>query len=89
MSGSNSVTRTCLALDTKITLQRVELSELEDRKIVARFDREEYSRQRAILIGLRQQRADLVSEYNARSRMVNRVLFKGNDTPERIAQEGE
>ncbi len=43
-------------------------------------DREEHARLSAVLLGLRQQRADLAAEYNARSRMANRAIFKAGDT---------
>jgi hypothetical protein len=40
-----------------------------------------------VVLGLKQQRSDLAAEYNAKSRMVNRSIFKAGDTelPERIA----
>ncbi len=44
-----------------------------------REDREEHSRLSAVALGLRQQRADLAAEYNARSRMANRSIFKAGD----------
>lgn len=54
-----------------------------------REDREEYFRLSSVALGLRQQRADLAAEYNARSRMVNRAIFKTGDTelPESISLE--
>lgn len=59
------------------------------RKDWHREDREEYSRLTSILLGLNQQRSDLAAEYNARSRMVNRKIFKAGDTvlPEHISVE--
>ncbi len=54
-----------------------------------REDKNEAARKQSILSGLEQHRADLAAKYNARSRMVNRAIFKGNDTPERIPVEGE
>jgi hypothetical protein len=44
-------------------------------------DKNEYSRLRIILDGLEYQKQDVVSKYNARSKMVNRTLFKDNDLP--------
>lgn len=44
-----------------------------------REDREEHSRLNSILLGLRQQHSDLAAEYNARSRMANRNIFKLGD----------
>lgn len=52
-----------------------------------REDREEYSRLRAVLEGLKQERAAAASDYNARARMANRSIFKGNDTPNHIPAE--
>ncbi len=54
-----------------------------------RQDRDEYSRLSAILLGLKQQRNDLVAEYNARSEMANRAIFKTGDLPKTISIEGE
>lgn len=54
-----------------------------------REDREEFARLNAVLQGLKNQRADIAANYNARSRMVNRAIFKGTDTPEQIALEGD
>ena len=44
----------------------------------------EYSRLNAILLGLTNQRFNLVAQYNARSRMTNRSLFKTHDLPEAL-----
>lgn len=51
-----------------------------------REDREEHSRLSSVHLGLTQQRADIVADYNARSRMANRSIFKAGDVelPERI-----
>lgn len=53
-----------------------------------REDREESSRLASVELGLKQQRADLAAEYNAKSRMTNRSIFKAGDTalPERIEE---
>lgn len=61
-------------------------SDAGDREKWKREDREEYSRLSSICLGLTQQRSDLAAEYNARSRMVNRSVFKAGDTelPESI-----
>lgn len=60
-----------------------------DRQGWHREDREEYARLSSIHMGLKQQRADLVAEYNAKSRMANRSIFKAGDVelPESISQE--
>lgn len=44
-------------------------------------DKNEYSRLTSISDGLKYQRADIVSKYNARSKMLNRDIFKTNDLP--------
>lgn len=78
------------ALDNKIKQQQGSLenfkSELGNRNEWDRLDKEEYDRLNTILIGLQQQREDAAAEYNARSRMVNRSIFKTGDVelPERI-----
>jgi hypothetical protein len=57
-----------------------------------REDREEHARLSAVALGLKQQRADLAAEYNARSRMANRAIFKAGDVelPESIpVRQGE
>lgn len=78
------------AIDSKIIdaemATAVFRDDLGDRGSWHREDRVEYSRLSAITLGLKQQRADLAAEYNARSRMVNRNVFKAGDgqLPERI-----
>ncbi len=54
-----------------------------------REDRIEHSRLSAVALGLQQQRADVAAEYNARSRMANRSIFKAGDAelPESISLE--
>lgn len=49
-------------------------------------DKNESSRLNAVLLGLKNHRADLVAEYNAKSRMMNRKIFKWGDKvlPERL-----
>lgn len=44
-------------------------------------DKNEFSRLNSIADGLRYQRADVVGKYNARSKMLNRELFKTSDLP--------
>jgi hypothetical protein len=48
-------------------------------------DKNEYSRLSSILQGLQNQRNDLVATYNARSKMVNRSIFK-QGVPNQIEQ---
>ncbi|WP_146200180.1 hypothetical protein [Ochrobactrum soli] len=47
-------------------------------------DRQEWNRLNAIAIGLRSQRASMVAEYNARTQMANRDLFRTSDLPPSI-----
>lgn len=44
-------------------------------------DRQEWSRLNAVLQGLRGQRTQMVAEYNARTSMANRDLFRTSDLP--------
>lgn len=44
----------------------------------------EYARLNAVVLGLVNQRQNLVAQYNARSAMMNRALFKGHDLPEEL-----
>lgn len=44
-------------------------------------DRQEWSRLNTILLGLRGQRASMVAEYNAKTQMANRNLFRTGDLP--------
>lgn len=77
------------ALDVQITQTDAQLKRfMKDagpRNKWHREDREEYSRLDAILLGLKNERASQAAQYNARSRMVNRAIFKGTDTPSEIA----
>ena len=54
-----------------------------------REDRVEYSRLNTIALGLKNERSDQAAEYNARSRQINRAIFKGRDTPSEITLEGD
>ena len=45
------------------------------------YDTNEFNRLNSVLLGLRQILNDLVAEYNARSKMVNRAIFKTGDLP--------
>lgn len=44
-------------------------------------DKNEHSRLSSISDGLKYQKADIVAKYNARSKMLNRELFKTSDLP--------
>lgn len=47
-------------------------------------DRQEYSRLNSVLLGLKSQRTSMVAEYNARTQMANRALFKTSDLPDTL-----
>jgi hypothetical protein len=47
-------------------------------------DRQEWNRINSVLTGLTGQRASMVAEYNAKSQMANRTLFKTSDLPEQL-----
>jgi len=49
-------------------------------------DKNEYSRLTSISDGLKYQRADIAGKYNARSKMLNRDLFKTSDLPAELLQ---
>lgn len=76
------------AVDAKIVSSRQSVAAFEQsagpRKEWTREDRIEHSRLSSVLLGLRQQRNDLAADYNARSRMANRSIFKGGDLPDSI-----
>lgn len=52
-----------------------------DRKDWTFEDKTEHARLNTITTGLKQQKEDIISEYNARSKMQNRALFKSKDLP--------
>ena len=47
-------------------------------------DKDEYGRLNSVLLGLKNYRQDIVAKYNARSKMVNRKIFKGKTAPTEI-----
>lgn len=47
-------------------------------------DREHYNRLSTRLDGLKTHRETLVADYNAKSAMINRVIFKGRELPETL-----
>lgn len=47
-------------------------------------DKQEYARLNSVVLGLESQRESMVSEYNARTQMANRSLFKTSDLPETL-----
>lgn len=77
-----------LAIDVKLTAAQDSLKAFEtlagSRENWKFDDRTEWSRLNSILLGLRGQRASMVAEYNARSQMANRSIFKTGDLPETL-----
>ena len=57
-------------------------SELGKRDTWHRDDRIEVNRLNAVALGIEQMRDSAIKEYNARSQMANRELFKTNDLPD-------
>jgi hypothetical protein len=47
-------------------------------------DKNEYSRLSSTISGLKNYKNDLIAEYNAKSKMINRKIFKGGDLPPEI-----
>lgn len=47
-------------------------------------DKQEFSRLNSVILGLKGQRTSMVAEYNSRSQMANRSLFKTNDLPDQL-----
>ena len=80
-----------LAIDVQIKQTQATLDQFKaeagPRDKWHREDREESSRLGAVLLGLKTSRASQAAEYNARSLMVNRAIFKGHDTPTTISVE--
>lgn len=76
----------CLALDGKIatTLQQIS-TQFEglpqDRSTWSRQDRDAYSQWNVTLNGQRSQRQNIVAEYNAKSKMITRQLWKAPHLP--------
>lgn len=80
-----------LAINKKIENHTKQLEDYvkllpENRKEWDRFDKEEFSRLQNIIIGLNDQKQDLESNYNAKSQMANRNIFKSNDLPESLGE---
>lgn len=48
------------------------------------MDKEEMSRLNSVLTGLKFQRDDIIKDYNAKSKMVTRKIFKGTELPETL-----
>lgn len=80
--------RDVLAADTKIlTAERERSGFVEfagNRDKWSFEDKTEYARLGSIATGLKNHREDLKAQYNARSKMLNRNIFKGKDVPYEI-----
>jgi hypothetical protein len=48
-------------------------------------DKQEASRLNSVILGLTNQRVGMINEYNARTQMANRNIFRTGDLPETIA----
>lgn len=77
--------RDVLAAEAKITTledeKKMFMDSAGDRKDWSFEDKNEYSRLGSTISGLKNHRQDLVAQYNARSKMMNRSIFKGSDVP--------
>jgi len=76
------------AIDSKIKSQAEAVvifkEDAGDRSDWTYSDKDELSRLRSIEIGLKQQRQDMIANYNAKANMANRKIFMGNDCPDYI-----
>lgn len=73
------------AMDEKVGIASLVLEQFEKStgpREGWRFDdRQEWNRLNTVLLGLRAQRTSMVAEYNARTQMANRDLFRTSDLP--------
>lgn len=78
-----------LALDRQIKGAQSQIATFEDsagdRSGWDRIDKTEHARLNAILQGLRQQRESVIADYNARSNLLTRSIFKGADLPYQLS----
>lgn len=76
------------AMDQRLASQKTMLAKFEEsagpRSAWTFEDKTEHSRLTAIVAGLEGQRASMVAEYNARTQMMNRDLFRSKDLPETL-----
>lgn len=80
----------CLALDSKISSTRQQIvSQFEglpkDRTQWSRQDRDAWNQWQVTLNGQRSQRQNIVGEYNAKSKMITRQLWKSPTLPYQLA----
>lgn len=78
-----------LALDRQIKGAKLQIGAFEesagDRSDWDRVDKTEHARLNAILQGLRQQRDSVIADYNARSNLLTRSIFKGTNLPYQLS----
>jgi len=76
------------AMDTRLAAARQSLDSYRasagDRSKWGFEEKQEEARLNAIVLGLQGQRAGMVAEYNAKSQMENRALFKTRDLPDTL-----
>lgn len=74
------------AFDSQVVTAKQQVAEAEATPLKDRDfrDKEELTRLRTVLQGLRNQRDSRVGEYNARARMANRNIFMGSDVPAQL-----
>ena len=44
------------------------------------------TRLQSVVLGLKNQRRDMIADYNAKSSMINRSIFRGTDVPEMVQE---
>lgn len=76
------------AIDVRLEVSRKAVSSFEtsagNRSSWTFEDKQESSRLNSIVLGLEGQRASMVSEYNARTQMMNRDIFRTSDLPSEL-----
>ncbi|QIG73995.1 hypothetical protein PP935_gp220 [Rhizobium phage RHph_N34] len=77
-----------IAFNQKIDIAQSQISRFEEsagpRTNWTFEDKQEANRLNSVVLGLRNQRETMIAEYNAKSSMVNRSIFKTGDLPETI-----
>ncbi|QIG69791.1 hypothetical protein EVB81_222 [Rhizobium phage RHph_I46] len=77
-----------IAFNQKIDIAQSQISRFEEsagpRTNWTFEDKQEANRLNSVVLGLRNQRESMIAEYNAKSSMVNRSIFKTDDLPETI-----
>ncbi|QIG73657.1 hypothetical protein EVC04_220 [Rhizobium phage RHph_I1_9] len=77
-----------IAFNQKIDIAQSQISRFEEsagpRTNWTFEDKQEANRLNSVVLGLRNQRESMIAEYNAKSSMVNRSIFKTGDLPETI-----